>query len=154
EQVAQLDFRQSQLGPDVLFRLDQVVVDGLHVEGPCPLGHLDADVSETDDAERLAHQLRALSGQLRPLAGHEAVVSVDDAARACNYPTDGVLGDDAGFGPGRADVRHGNAPLGGGVDVDVVVAVTRRLDEAEIPGGTDGRGVDVGERDEYRVGGR
>jgi ethanolamine ammonia-lyase large subunit len=109
-------------------------------------------LAEAEDAEGLVVEFRAEELALGPLAAAEAVVGLGDRPRRREGHRDGVLG-------GRADValggvRHDDAVLGCGLEVDVVDAdagpaddgeVRRRLEDrlGHLCPGPDDQGVDV-----------
>ena len=113
-----------------------VVAPHVHAQilgGVCDLG---ADGSQTDDAKRFAHDLRADVGRLAllHLGGHVLVAgdgvdpgdAAHDVARGDQQRADGQLLDRLGVGPGR--VENGDAGLGAALDRDVVRAHARARD--------------------------
>ena len=117
-----------------------VVEDNLHAEGLRELGHLLADVAESEEAERLALHLKAAFLRLVEGVGPRLIHRLEDAAAEEDHLSDDQLGNGAAVGDGIVDDQ--DATIGAGPLVDRVVA-----DAAEHHGKEVGRGVEDGGRD-------
>ncbi len=115
--VAGLGVLDTKL-PETLSGDELVEGDHLHGEGLGPVGNKLADPPEADHAERLAVQLVAGESRPRPIAPHQRCVRLGDVPAQGQRQGQRVLG-------GRDRVRlwgvdDHDAPLGGGVYIDVV----------------------------------
>lgn len=109
-------------------------VHDAHVERDRAPGDLLADVAESHDAERLAGQLgdRLLEPGQRPVGLGQRGVGGHQLLGEGEHEGEGLLGHVLLLGPAGTDVAHGHAPLARGVQVDVVEAVARALDQLQV----------------------
>ncbi len=97
---------------------ERVVTQNPHLKRDGPLGHGQADPTETDDAERLAGQLCAGERFAVPLARVHAGVGGTDVAGHAQQQSHRVLG--GGDRVPRRGVHHDDPLARGGLGVDVV----------------------------------
>ena len=134
--------------------LDVVVV---HVH-PEPAGQhreLRPDVAVADDAQVLGPGLVGALDRLEPLAAAQAEALLRDPAQQHDRRGQRQLRDRAGVGEGR--VEHGDAVLGGGLQVHLVGPDAEAADGQEVLRGADRPGVQVRARadpDQVAVGHR
>ena len=108
-------------------RDEGVVADELHAEGAGAAGDLEADAAEAYDAEGLVAEFLTLEGLLVSHwpACMEELARGDGAHCHGDHEAEGELG--YGYGVGAGGVHDDDAAMGGGVGVDVVLRLLRRV---------------------------
>jgi hypothetical protein len=109
---------------------DHVIVDDAHAECLCEDRELSADVTVSDDTERLASDLPAALGHLVPDTLLELARAVRELTRERNDLADDEFGDGARVGKGR--VEDGDTLLGRAVEVDLVRPDAEAADDEEL----------------------
>ena len=136
EEVIQADQSHvEELGP--LHRDHRVVRDDVHLQPMRAFRHLRAHVAETDDAERLATNLRADEFRACPLSSPHRRIRLRHPAREREQERDRVLGGGHDIAARRVDDEDAFARGCG--DVDVVDPDAGAADDAELAAGVDDR---------------
>jgi hypothetical protein len=112
--------------------IDEVVEQDPHAEGLRDDRQLAADIAVADQAERPAADLMAADGGLHPFTGMHLRVVVGEVAGQGDDLADRQFHDRAGVAVGG--VEHGDAPLGGLVQGDLVGADAERPDGLQAVG--------------------
>ena len=108
----------------------------LHTERRAQLHQTAADRAQSDHTQRLAEKLTALQSQpISQRTASQRPVRDRDPLRQIEHEAQRVLGD--GFGTGPGIVAHRDAGTGARLDVDDVVARTRRAHRKQIPASLD-----------------
>ncbi len=102
----------------------------LHAEGLGSPGDLEADSSQSKDAQLLAPQLGALQRLLLPLAGVQRGIRLGELAGQGEHQANGQLGH--GNRIRARGVHYHDAAVGGRVSVDIVHAHSGPADDAQL----------------------